>query len=66
MNHLGLPGGSASPCWVWLDVVAPESCTHPLPGPSPNTAHLVVWGQPRALLGAPISLDPTSPLLQPR
>ena len=36
MNHLGLPGGSASPCWVWLDVVAPESCTHPLPGPSPN------------------------------
>lgn len=35
MNHLGLPSSSASPCWVWLDV-APKSCTHPLPGPSPN------------------------------
>lgn len=35
MNNLGLPSSSASPCWVWLDV-APKSCTHPLPGPSPN------------------------------
>ena len=39
MNHLGLPGGSASPCWVWLDVVAPS----PVPTHSqdrPQTLHI--------------------------